>query len=550
MLEDVRLALRRLRRSPGFTAAGVLVLAVGIGGSTAVFSVLRSVVLRKLAVPAPEQLVRLYELPAGLDQRWPFPAPDYFDLGQESRSFQSLTAIRPDLQTLSGRGTPAPIRVARVTSTFFDTLKVWPVLGGVPDATQDLSGAARTAVVTDGFWRRELGGDSAALGRTIVLDGRTYTVGGVMGPDFRFPLLREAEVLLPAAFEPFEREYQAWLDVIGRLKPGVSVHAAQADLDVVAPRIFDRGQRFGQRVSRSEGRPWRMQVQPLLEDLVAPAKPALTALFGAVLLTLLIACANVASLLLARGMSRQRELAVRAALGGGRLHLVRHLMIDALVVAFLGGSLAVLFAPWALSALLTLAPRDLPRLAEIRVDGVVLAFAVVAAATAGIVAGLVPALQLTRPQLMEVLRNGSGGSENPARARAVLVVTEIALAFVLAAGAGLMVRTLRALVDVDSGLAGSERVLVANLPLPRVRYPDDRIVGLVQSVLQSECPGVRSVALMTNVPLEPAGRAEFGFSLEGESFPPAMTPKAEVVLATPGYLATMGIPLVSAAIWR
>jgi predicted permease len=539
-MEDLRLALRTLRRSPGFAAAGILVLALGVGGSTAVFSVMRSVVLRQLAVPSPEELVRLYERPAGIDARWPFPAPDYFDVGAESGVFQSVTAIRPEQQTLSGRGTPSPVRVARITSTFFATLRVSPARGGAPDASQDLAGSARTAVLTDSFWRREFGGDPAAIGKTMVLDGRTYTIGGVMGPDFRFPPLREAEVLVPASFEPFERQFRgsAWLTVVGRLKPGTSLRAAQADIDVIAPRIFSR-------IAEHEG--WHMEVQPLLEDLVGPVKPALTALLGAVLLALLIACANVASLLLARGMSRQRELAIRAALGGGRSDLVRHVMTEALVVALLGGALAVLFAPWALSALVALAPRDLPRLEEVRVDGVALAFALLAAILSGLLAGLAPALELTRPQLMDVLRNGSGGTENRSRARSVLVVTEVALAFVLAAGAGLMVRTLRALVEVDTGLAGAERVLVADVPLPKARYPDERIVAFAQTLLEraTNTPGVRAAALMTSVPLDPRGRAEFGFDLEGESFPPGASPKAEMVWATPGYLATMGIPLVA-----
>jgi putative ABC transport system permease protein len=363
----------------------------------------------------------------------------------------------------------------------------------------------------------------------------------VMAPDFQFPLLRQAEVLISAAFDSREREFRgsASLIIVGRLKTGSTVRTAQADLDVLAPRIFAR-------IAEHAG--WRMEVQPLLDDLVGPVKPALTALLGAVLLALLIACANVASLLLARGMSRQRELAIRAALGGGRADLVRHLMTEAILIAAMGGGLALLLAPWALNALLALAPRDLPRLDEVRVDGAVLAFALAAATCAGLLAGLVPALQLTRPQLMDVLKNGSGGTPSRSRARATLVVVEIALAFVLAAGAGLMVRTLGGLLEIPTGLSGAERVLVADLDLPKARYPNQRIATFAQELMQkvSTLPGVRSAALMTSVPLDPRVRPEFGFDLDGgDAFPPGQSPKAEMVWATPGYLATMGIPLLS-----
>ena len=539
-VSNLRLTLRALMRAPGFTAAAVLVLAIGVGGSTAVFSVLRSVVLRPLGMPSPEQLVRLYERPPSLDARWPFSGPDYFDVAGESGAFASVAGIRATRQTLTGRGSPVQIRVARITASFFPTLRTWPAIGHALSAEEDVAGGPRTAVLTDGFWRRELGADPAAVGRTLVLDGRTYTIGGVMPADFHFPLLRQAEVLIPLSLEGFEKDFRGtnWLTVIGRLKAGLGLRTAQADLDVIAPRIFAR-------IEEHSG--WHMEAQPLLDDLVGPVKPALTALLGAVLLALLIACANVASLLLARGMARQRELAIRAALGGGRAELVKHLLTEAMVLAALGGGLAVLLAPWALSALLSLAPPDMPRLEEVHLDGVVLGFALAASLLAGLLAGLLPALQVTRPQLMDVLKNGSAGTPTRGRARAALVVTETALAFVLAAGAGLMIRTLSGLLEVPTGLAAPERVLVADLDLPQARYPMERIAAFAPQLLQrlSVAPGVRSGALTSSVPLDPRGHAEFGFLLEGgDAFPPGQSPKTEMVWATPGYLETMGIPLL------
>src|SRR5262249_52352977 len=289
------------------------------------------------------------------------------------------------------------------TASLCDTLRWYPGLGHAQPAGEDAAGGPLTAVLTDSFWRRQFGGDPAAIGKTLLLDGRTYEIGGVMPPDFRFPLLRQAEILVPFAVQGREKEFRGmnWVTAVARLKPGAAVREAQADLDVLAPR-------FDARIGEHAG--WTMQAQPLLDDLVGPVKPALTALFAAVLLALLIACANVAGLLLARGMARQRELAIRAALGAGRGALVRHLLVESLALALIGGAAGVLAAPWALQALLSLAPSEMPRLDEVRLDGGVLGFALAASLAAGVLAGLAPALQLTRPALMEVLKNGSGGT--------------------------------------------------------------------------------------------------------------------------------------------
>ena len=538
-MDNLRVALRSLLRVPGFTAAGVLVLAIGIGGSTAVFSVLRGVVLRPLGFRAPEQLVRVYERPAGIDARWAFSGPDFLDLAAESSAFQSTAGIRPDGQTLTGHGPPVQVRIARVSASFFSTLQASPAIGRAPAAEEDVAGGARVAVITDAFWRRELGGDRATLGRTLTLDGRTYIIVGVMAPDFHFALLRQAEILIPLAMEGFEKEFRGtnWVTVVARLKPGLGVREAQADLDVLAPRIHGR-------IEEHTG--WRLEAQPLLEDLVGPVKPALTALLGAVLLALLIACADLASLMLARGMARQRELAIRAALGGRRGDLVRQLMTEAMLLAAAGGALGLIAAPWCLSALVALAPPDTPRLDEVHLDGAVLLFSLGATMAAGLLAGLVPALQITEPHLMEVLTNGSGGTARRTRARSALVVAETALAFVLAAGAGLMIRTLSSLLEVPTGLASPERVMVADLELPQSRFPSERIPAFARDLLQriATAPGVQSAALLSNVPLDPRARAEFGFDLEGEASAPGQAPKAEMVFATPGYLQTMGIPLL------
>src|SRR5439155_769417 len=356
-------------RAPGFTTAAVLILAVGVGGSTAVFSVLRSVVMRPLGFPHPGELVRLYERPAGLDARWPFSGADSVDVSREGGPFASVAGIRAARQTLTGRGPPVQVRVARITANFFSSLQISPAFGHGPAESEDVAGGRRTAVLTDSFWRREFGGDRGVLGRTLTVDGLTYEIGGVLPADFHFPLLRQAEVLVPMAMGKFEAEFRGtnWVTAVARLKPGATVREAQAALDV----------------------------------------------------------------------------------------------------------------PWMLSALLSLAPPDLPRLEEIRLDGAVMAFALVASIGAGLLAGLAPALQLTSPQLMDVLKNGSGGTGRW-RARTALVVAETGLALVLAVGSGLMIRTLSGLLEVPSGLAAPERGLVADLDLPPSRYPDERIFGLAR----------------------------------------------------------------------
>src|SRR5438105_3642975 len=241
-MDQLRLALRTLWGAPGFTAAAVLVLAIGVGGSTAVFSLLRSVVLRPLGLPHPDELVRLYERPAGTETHWTFSGPDYVDLSREGGVLASVAGVHAVRQTLTGRGPPVQVRVARITSNFFSTLQIQPAFGSGPGEGEDFAGGPRTAVLTDSFWRREFGGDRGVVGRTVVLDGRTYEIGGVMPVNFHFPLLRQAEVLIPFAMEGREKEFRGtyWVTSVARLKPGASVREAQAELDVSAPGIHEK----------------------------------------------------------------------------------------------------------------------------------------------------------------------------------------------------------------------------------------------------------------------------------------------------------------------
>jgi putative ABC transport system permease protein len=544
LLQDLRYAVRTLARSPGFTAAAVVALALGVGGSSAIFSVLEGVVLRPLGAPQPEQLFRLYETVPGDapgHDRNPYSTLDYLDVAKENGAFESVAAVQSTRLSMTVASGPEQLAAAKVTASFFATLKVHPALGRGFSSETDRQGAAHEVVLTDRLWKREFSGDQRILGQTTTLNGRTYTIVGVLPANFRFPLLRNAEALIP--FEWDEKDLQNrglhFLTAFGRLKPGMSLSNAQADLAVVGPRIAAR---------MPEHTGWSQRAVPLLDDLVGPIKPVLQALLGAVVLVLLIACANVASMLLARGAARQRELAIRAALGSGRGRIVRQLLTEALLLALVGGALGVLLAAWGLDGLVALAPRSIPRLDEVRLNGSVLAFALSMSIGSGLLAGLAPALHASRPDLVEALKNGAATATSRGRARAALVVAEVAVALVLVIGAGLMIRTLARLLAVRPGLGDPSRVLVAETVLPKDKYGKDEQMQAFQAQLLARAaalPGVKGAAITTGVPLDPSFNASLGFDVEGE--PPSLpgqTPDAEVVWATPGYRETLGIPLL------
>jgi putative ABC transport system permease protein len=540
-LQDLKYAVRTLVRAPGFTVAAAFALALGIGGSSAMFSVLESVVLRPLQAPHPERLARLYEVSQS-EHQGPWSPLDYLDLEKENGSFEAVAAVHTSRVAMTLPAGPVQLPAARVTGSFFAALGVHPALGRGLSPDEDKEGSAQAVVLTDGLWKREFNGDRRVLGQSVVLSGRSYTIVGVMPASFRFPLLRDAQLILPAGWTKDDlqtRGMHSW-SVFGRLKPGASVASAQADLEVLGPRIASR-------LSDHTGQ--TLRTVPLHDDLVGPVKPVLEALLGAVILVLLIACANVASMLLARGAARQRELAIRAALGSGRMRIVRQLLTESVLLAFVGGGLGVLLAAWGVDALVALAPASIPRLDEVRLDGAVLAFALAVSLAAGVTAGLIPALQASSPDLVESLKSGAAAVTGRNRARSVLVVAEIALALVLVIGAGLMIRTLVRLLDVRTGMgADPARVFVAEINLPEDRYRDAASTLAFQQRLVDRVamlPGVQSAAVTTGVPMDPNFQASLSFQIVGEPAARAgQEPDAEVLWQSPGALQTLGIPLV------
>ena len=537
---ELRYAARSLARSPGFSAAAILALALGIGGSSAIFSVLENVALKPLSIPEPERLVRLYEvLPSSPNEPWA--TADYLDLARENASFEATASIRAARLSMTGKAGPMQVVAAKVSSTLFATLKVHPALGRGLTRDEDVEGGPHSVVISDGLWKREFGGDARILGQSVTLDGRSYTVVGVMGPGFRFPLLRDADALIPFAYSKKELTNRGMHNTtaIGRLKPGVSLAQANADLDI-------KGRVIAAKFAEHAG--MTMKATPLLDDLIGKVKPALEALLGAVIMVLLIACANVAGMLLARGAARQRELAIRAALGSGRARIVRQLLTEAVLLGLAGGALGVLLAAWGVDGLVALAPKSIPRLDEVRLDPAVLGFALVVSLVSGLAAGAAPALHATRGDLVDALKNGAAGATSRSRLRSALVVAEVALALVLVIGAGLMIRTLARLLDVPTGLSDPAHVFVADVDLPAEKYADDsRILAFQRQLLPrlQAMPGVKAAALISNIPLSPGFHADLSFTISGEPTPPpSQQPEADIVWSTPGYLATVGVPLL------
>jgi putative ABC transport system permease protein len=554
---DLRFAARGLWRSPGFTAITVATLALGIGANTAIFSVVNAVLLRPLAYRDPAQLVALrgvVEVRGLNDVR--NSAPEYQDFRSEIPALTDVAAAWPISINLTALGDPERIQAAVVSSNYFQVLGTVPALGRDFTADDDQGRIGYVVIISWDLFQQRFGGDRSVIGKTVRLDDDPMTIIGVMPPGFRHPLENGAspmEVWCPVELGNTDPQFigdrrARVFEVIGRLKPGATVTEAQAQLDALSTRLESR---YPDVYPPALG--WRAAALPLSERVVGDVRPALLVLLGAVAFVLLIGCANVANLMLARATGRAREIAIRTALGGDRLRLVRQLLTESLLLAALGGALGLLVAVWGTSALGRLAALYLPRAREIAIDGPVLAFTAVLILVTGIAFGLFPALQASRPDLQDVLKDSAKGSAGGGRTRmrAVLVVAELAVALVLLAGAGLLLRSFQRLVAVDPGF-DPERLLTMQvwLPVPndnaKGRYFTqeqrlgfyDRAVAAVRQV-----PGVTGAALVSRLPY--SGRNDARFKIEGRPVSDAqLLPSAEVRLVSPGYFRTMAIPVL------
>ena len=556
--QDIRYALSSMRKNRAFAAAAVLTLALGIGGNAAMFTVIRAVLLKPLAYREPDRLV--YFSRTGQDRS--FSLERFEGIRAAARSFDGLGAFgRPENVTLSGAGEPEALKAARVSANFLDVLGIRPILGRSFLPEEDAPGGRPVAMIGTALWKRRFGGDLHVAGKTAILDSKPYTIIGVLPAAFEFPFAGvNVWVTKPSELSALPSRF--WrntnlLSVFARLKPRVSLQQARAEMEALNRQYILAHPGFTLEKSAT------MQVIWLKDRLVSNVRLMLWTLFGAVGFVLLIACANVASLLLARATSRSREFAVRAAIGAGPGRLIRQLLAESLVLAAGGGALGVLVAKWALSAIAHVSPLSLatgvnplylPGFAQIRLDGMVLGFTVALSMATGILFGLFPALQMSRPNLADVLReSGAGAGRATARrglfgvsTRGLLVIGQVALSIVLLIGAALLIESFARLRSVDPGFQPAN-LLTMKIALPLARYDKDQkraafFSELVQRV--QAMPGIRGAAMAMSLPATAAlhtniTHVEGRYSWD-EREPPAMW---QLLSITPGYFQTLGIPL-------
>jgi putative ABC transport system permease protein len=534
--QDTRYALRALRQKPGFTVVALCTLALGIGSTTVMFTLINSVLLKPLAYSEPENLVSLHPFTEKAGAIWGFSYLDYLDISRESRSI-ALAAWTNSGGTVSKPGEPEHVWGCEISAGFFSVLGVQLQRGRAFLPEEDRQGGPAVAIISASLWRRRFGGSNAAIGMPLVLDDKSYSVVGVTPDDFLFG---DADVYLPIGqdTEPRMRTRQAHVvPVFGRLRPGVPLTQARQELAVI-------GRRLAQQYPESDAG-WSIVARPLQPELVAEVRPTLWLLLGAVGLVLIISCVNLASLLLAKAVSRSRELAMRAALGAGRGRLARQCLAESAVLGIAGGAAGILLAAAGIRPFLKLWPGRLPRSTEIHIDWHVLLFALAASLISGLLFGLAPALRVPVRELEQTIRGGArvfaGGSR---RLHSAFVVSEIALAVVLLVSAGMLMRALLRLSSLDPGV-NTRNAFVARIALsPAVLNDPAKIRAAWDDVLERarRVPGVASVALVDTVPMR-EGLDMVSYWTTPQPPPLSQAPAALATTPTPDYLKVMGIPL-------
>ena len=557
LFQDIRYAFRQLLKSPGVTAVVVLTLALGIGANTALFSVVDAVLLRPLPYKNPEQLVAIHdELPGINLHNVGMSVQERDDFQNRSGVFEQLSSVWPFDVDITGGNRPERLEGMAVSPNYFEMLGAQPELGRVFTSADYRPGFFEGAVISDALWKRMFGGDRSVIGRAVRLDNDLYTIIGVMPPDFQHPgrtLRSNSDVWLTAGYValPFpkpNRQIRLFPSAIGRLKPGITLQQAQAMLDSLVAQLHQQYP-----IDYSAAARWTVQIAPLHSDIVGNARTMLIALLTAVSMVLLIACVNIASLLLARSSVRRREMALRQALGARAGQLVRQLLTESVLLSVAGGVLAILLSFWLKSALVHMVPAGLLRLQEISLNYRVLGFAFALAVLTGFVFGLAPALQLAKPQLMDELRQGTRGSAvelNQHRFLSTLVISEFALSLVLMVGAGLLLRSFWKLLEVQPGFRTSQ-VVMAHLWLPYPNNPDlnpylkaEKRAVLTREMLRrvKYLPGMENAVVSSgNTPFS-GQNGQVKFTILGNAT--AESPAAEVGTFTPDFLQTLGMTLV------
>jgi predicted permease len=543
--QDLRYGARMLARNRGFTVVAVIALALGIGANSAIFSVVNTVLLRPLPYKDPEQLVMVWEEGTPQGQGLPInsvSAANYVDWRDQNQVFANMAVIGRVTFNLTGSGEPERLDGRRVSANLFELLGVEPQVGRKFSAEEDSPGANRVVILSHGLWQRRFGAQSDIIGKHLTLSGETREVVGVMPPWFQFPS-RDDQLWVPIAFGPQQAANRGnnSYEVIARLKPGVTREQAEAEMDAITARL----QQQYPDVVKTKG----SVVIPLHEQLVGDIKPALLILLGAVGFVLLVACANVANLLLARAAVRHKEIAVRLALGARRWRLVRQLLTESLLLSAMGGAVGLLLAIGGVNLLKAFIPDNVSQVTEVSVDANVLAFTLGVSLLTGLIFGLVPALQTSRFDLNDALKEGgrdSSAGQHGNHIRNLLVVGEVAVSLVLLIGAGLLIHSFVRLRSVDPGFR-TDNLLTMRIALPRLKYPDHpRRTAFFEELLSrvQRVPGVRSAAVANWIPLTLQGDT-FGISVEGRPDPGAQEmPDVVTRVVSFDYLNTMGIQLL------
>jgi predicted permease len=538
--QDLRYAIRTWLRSPFFTGIAILAMALGIGANTAIFSVVNTILLRPLPYPNAERLVRIWETEAELAKA-PITPADFLDWRQQSQSFEQLAAFRSQSFNVTGGQEPERIRGARVSANFFLLLGVQPALGRSFTEDEDQPGHNQLLVLSDELWRRRFGADPHIIGTTLLVNDRSYTVIGITPRGATFPT-KQAEMWTPNAFSDAEKKTRRthYISAIGRLKPNVTLAQAQAEMTGIAGRLEQQYPTSNSKVG--------VKLVSLKEEVVGNVQPVLMILLVTVICVLLIACGNVANLLLARAVTRQKEIAVRNALGASRLRIIRQMLTESILLSLAGGALGLILAFAGVYLLVELKPTNIPRLAEIHLDARALAFTLLLSLLTGLLFGTFPALHASTPDLNESLKEGARyHSPGPGqhRLRNLLVVAEVALSLVLLIGAGLLIKSFLRLRNVDLGF-DQHNLLTMEIALPPSKYADSqKQVAFFQQALEGvkSMPGVQQVAAISDLPL--LGGNSTIFQVEGR---PVVNqgekPLTEYRLISADYFQAMSIPLL------
>jgi putative ABC transport system permease protein len=546
VLQDLRYSFRMLWKSKSFTLIAVITLALGIGANTAIFTVIDAALLRPLPYREPARLVHLWETPPQQQfQQREASYPDYLDWKEQNQVFEGVAGYSRRSFTLTGRDTPDQLQGAAVTDSFFDVLGVAALRGRSFQKGEDQPGAELIAMLSHSFWARRFSSDPNIVGQAITLNGSSYRVVGVLPASFQFAPAGEAAVWVPLNPSQSQqtRRFMHWLNIVARLKPGVSIEQAHADMNRIAGGIAQ--------AHADSHAGTGIKLVPLHEQIVGNVKPILFVLLGTVCFVLLIACANVANLLLARSAARQKEIAIRTALGASHWRIIRQLLTESIMLSIFGGGLGLMLALWGIDILISRLPESqasaMPYFQGMTLSGRVLLFTILISVVTGVIFGLAPALQSSKLNLQESLKEGgrTSAAQTHHRLRSTFVVAEVALALLLLIGAGLMMKSLLRLLEVNPGF-NPDKLLTMRVPLPATKYPEDKQLIVFHRELLTRVenlPGVKAVGTVSVIPLTGGNTSRF-YDAGKAAPPPGQEQEANIRDVTPNYFQVMNVPLI------